>query len=730
MKHVAFALYAVPEGVAAAETKHTIILTADYTPDDSSLQSQSDQFTFDLLRAPVLLVHGTWSSPRTWSDNTTGTRQKLLDAGFNVSMVDWESLNATGYYLKRDIFWRNLNDLRRDYNGSLLAFTRADVVSHSQGGNIVRLFAQDPRFINSENFHRGYFRRFIPMATPHLGTELANYVHDILQVLPQFAALALKDIARRVGYADEGAVDDLQVGSCANRSIRETPLMTHVIADECTPFCFTPESFPTALFEFVTFSKVASVAAFETFYATVFGGRINDSIVAVESQLGGLSLGGTTISYFSQVIHTDMTSDPTIGEAVVTLLEGPTGLFAPRLEAVQAIYARTGYDTGYQTCPARAAVLAAALRETQDVQLPSITIISPAEGAITTPGATLTVSVEPTNGAPIEAVLILVGAGEGTLGSAVLEHQPFTTNFTLSVKFVGDLPISVYARDTNSEISPQPVTRILRVNTTAQIVSIRVAPDTLSFTSQGSSTQLGVYGQFSDGVERNIATAAAGVVFQSSNPFVATVSTNGLIIAGTNGDAVISISAGNVTKAVDVHVRLGVPHLSSVTPNTLFWPATQVPIQVTGWDLGGISSISFLLQGTNDSSFGSTDLHVNADGTVVTGLLMVASDAAFGPMTMVVTTLGGSSASTPMPGNLFFNNPSITLSNFNVTVLDSTHTRARLELLAPASIGVILQVSPDLINWFPIQTNIGSFQYIETNSSVSSTRFFRAVTAP
>jgi len=737
-KHVSFALYTVPESIDSNETTHIVTFTADYTPDDNNLQSISEQTTLDLVRPPVLLVHGTWSDPGTWSDNITGTRQKLLNAEFKIRSVDWESLNAKNYAAKRDIFWRDINDLREEYHGSLVAFTRADVVAHSQGGNIVRLFAQDPRFHSGENFYEGYFRRFIPMAVPHLGTEFANFTHDVLATSPLPWSLVIKSLAAARGKnLGDGAVEDLEVGSCANRAIGNTLIPSHIVADECSTSSCDPE-----LFVYLNLLKFASPPDFRSslngitlgsFQTTVFHGRSNDFVVAVESQLGGLEGNSSFVSFFPNLEHTEMPADSGIADKVVTLLKGPTNTFALKLEAVQTIYDRTGYDIGFETCPPRVTIPLQSHGPTKDSSSPTPPIISityPVEGAVFTSGGTLSITADATNATEIGAVLILVGSGNGFLGSAVLESPPFSTNFSLPVNFIGDLPISVFVRGTNEGISIDPLVRHVRVTTSAQIQSMRVVPDTLSFTSQGSGSQLAVYGQFSDGVERNIGGTALGVLFQSSNPLIAAVTTNGFVTAGTNGDATITISSGAVTKIVNVRVRLGVPYVLSITPSALLSPGMSVPFQITGWNLGGILNISFLLNATNDPSFSVSNFVVNADGTILTGTLTAVSNAVFGLRTIVVTTLGGSSTSTAMPGNLFANNPFIALRNLSVTVLDVTHTRARLEIIGPAILDVALQVSTNLTDWVSVRTNTGGFQYIETNSTLRSTRFFRAVTAP
>jgi hypothetical protein len=47
-----------------------------------------------------------------------------------------------------------------------------------------------------------------------------------------------------------------------------------------------------------------------------------------------------------------------------------------------------------------------------------------------------------------------------------------------------------------------------------------------------------------------------------------------------------------------------------------------------------------------------------------------------------------------------------------------------------ASISYIVQASSNLISWFPIRTNAGSFRFSESNSPGSTARFYRATSVP
>ena len=71
---------------------------------------------------------------------------------------------------------------------STWAFTRFDVVAHSQGGVLARMLCNSQGnqiiptgFRNSENFNRGRFHRVVTIGSPHNGSRLLRYMLDLYQ---------------------------------------------------------------------------------------------------------------------------------------------------------------------------------------------------------------------------------------------------------------------------------------------------------------------------------------------------------------------------------------------------------------------------------------------------------------------------------------------------------------------------------------------------------------------
>ena len=146
-----------------------------------------------IIRPPVILVHGLWSSAADW-----GPSDSFLPlSGLWVRPVDyyWPMLQVTSTYPASNVTQIPGSALGFHYNAVVvdkyirenIAFFRtennaaavtADVVAHSMGGNIVRTEALQPWFATDDTYGHGPIDKLITIGTPHLGSPLAT---DLLQ---------------------------------------------------------------------------------------------------------------------------------------------------------------------------------------------------------------------------------------------------------------------------------------------------------------------------------------------------------------------------------------------------------------------------------------------------------------------------------------------------------------------------------------------------------------------
>lgn len=139
------------------------------------------------IRAPIIaLIHGYNANGDTW---LPPFRQALLDNGRNYKVIEYGvaneqnttgSLQSLAALLSRELVAAVETDatLRSQF-----AFTKYDVIAHSQGGVLARMLASEnpplhtevPKFRSGPNFHRGRFHRVVTIGSPHNGSTLAYF---------------------------------------------------------------------------------------------------------------------------------------------------------------------------------------------------------------------------------------------------------------------------------------------------------------------------------------------------------------------------------------------------------------------------------------------------------------------------------------------------------------------------------------------------------------------------
>jgi Flp pilus assembly protein TadD len=206
-KHGAVALYRPPsyfgKGTKPKEIKFSV-----------SFGAREGSVSVDLVRPPVVLVHGTYDNPgycyneRSDEDDAPMNLAPLLrNLGYEVWCVDWEETNGSkdpsDFETNRLTVWRNKDGLKtaiETMRNRGIAVTQADVVCHSQGGVITRVYARgypfsvslppthphytdpdkcvqgsDPCWYHrADNYNRGDIHRSVTISTTHRGSHCCN----------------------------------------------------------------------------------------------------------------------------------------------------------------------------------------------------------------------------------------------------------------------------------------------------------------------------------------------------------------------------------------------------------------------------------------------------------------------------------------------------------------------------------------------------------------------------
>jgi triacylglycerol esterase/lipase EstA (alpha/beta hydrolase family) len=282
-------------------------------------------------RPPLVLVHGTWSTPaETWDEFkqiVTGNDDKYFVWTADYSKPPYSNVGslATNYPAIPKAIAKALSLALSDD----LAATKVDVIAHSLGGLVTREYC----YMSSSDCSNS-IRKIITLDSTHLGTELAKVFTDHRKLV-NFAQFLMK-VAKVFGASfqdiDGQALDDQVPNSDAliilaqnpppvpmHKIAGKTPDQMYGYVDKITGlwsilksyFRLIPDtSFPTSVTYTRPFDK-----SFTFNYAPVFQsyndqdlGR-NDRIVSIRSQKNGTS---NNTSVFENVDHTTIHGDPAI----------------------------------------------------------------------------------------------------------------------------------------------------------------------------------------------------------------------------------------------------------------------------------------------------------------------------------------------------------------------------------------------------------------------------------
>lgn len=649
------AIYTVPEGLID-EATHNVYFQGTYTPQNGEPVTLETQ-TLQLQRPLVVLLHGLWSSPKTW--NGEGVKRALEDSGFTVKTFDYRDTNAAHFHDNAGLLLDDLNSELQAIRTNRVAIARVDLVCHSMGGVIARTMVSDLPGYYANTFGKGLIRRLVTLGTPHEGSPWANLLwtgHNT-RIIGSLLDRFFRSMGSHIhfcGPIDEGAIEDLQIGSNALQNMGTTNVPSFALIGDCNPDDNTMIPFIDAAYNACRFFHIntgsLNTSSRTAFVNSVMNGLASDLIVPGLSQQGGLDAAFT--QRFSPLVHTTETSSDDMGNMAAGLLSGSVNEFAG------------GFPTPPLHLSAQQKYGSQGMHLTSDVRAlsdtPLITITEPDPNATFHPGDEITITAVPNAGVNVQAVMITIGDGSGH--SALVEQAPFTTTFTIADSFVGPLTYTVAARDDAGNVSITDGSNAVQSSATVQ--SLTVTPSPLTFSTIGATHQLHVTGSFSDGVDREISDPSTGTTYSSDNSNVANVDNNGLVTASGSGNTLIRIRNGSVSTQAVAQVTLQAPSVLSVTPSSVMVGTTTQSFTIQGLFLGGASSIEFLIGDQPDDQVTAENIQVDELGQTLTATLTVTENAIGAAHTVVVTTPGGTSSTVADSGNklLILNGPSFTAS--------------------------------------------------------------------
>jgi hypothetical protein len=545
-----------------------------------------------------MLLHGVWSNREAFSGdywNRQPTSSYFTFAG------DYGPTHDSSFITNEPMVQGFVFTAIEMARGAGFAATQADVVAHSMGGLLTRLYAADPMFLRDDNYMKGDVHRFVTLDTPHGGASFANLLVALHNTKPTQIEASVHTLVGSDASVLNGAVCDLNENSGGLQDFTKTDLYSQVITATGGPF---PMFWNGALGGVHANSFEAELTRTECVKRNIFFvctetrpvydqsvvddfrfSRANDAIVPLCSQQGGVlgtscPAGGSAGVNYPNLIHfgadkwgfqlvAGINNQAVVANQAFALLDGPRSALVSSIPGLpsngtgvpvnvlgisppadHANYIAQCLPGGpmkqnlagrtrlFDNLMGREVLAAAAAADTR------VRIVTPAEGQVFAPGATVSVTVSIAS--PLIANDVALGVPHvGTIAGTGYDGSTYKATFTIPDSFAGPLQLTPQITDTaNNPILGVPTTIAIRPVTFP--TSLTLPQSNFILTKIGQTERVYVVGNYSGGMQRDLTSAAAGTTFVSNNPKVLTVDANGNVKAVGFGTAVVTVSNAGV----------------------------------------------------------------------------------------------------------------------------------------------------------------------------------------
>jgi hypothetical protein len=314
----------------------------------SSLACECDaeQLAIQILRPPVVLIHGMWGYPSPWKQFSplVGNPKPIFfveTARFD-ELIGGQIVSSVPPYSSKILQKARANSLGVSFNapsvltqiGLYLAWFRAgqnpaslpaaavqaDIVTHSMGGLVARDLPFVNNFYTTGNFQQGSIHKLITIGTPHLGTPIAKRLLEdtstcVREHLAKANPASISFVTVQLsGATVSGAVADLEgdgfgggmspiisqintppASGSAQLPLRIAPIAGHI--DSVDP------PFLGFLTDFACHGDLLAMQLDSATWPTDIFNQPSDGLVPLQSQLAGVSG-----SVFAPFIHSDSLS--------------------------------------------------------------------------------------------------------------------------------------------------------------------------------------------------------------------------------------------------------------------------------------------------------------------------------------------------------------------------------------------------------------------------------------
>lgn len=264
-------------------------------------------YPLSVYRAPLQLIHGLWSDSSAFYIMERELIASGLYAEFLIHRTDYGPTNASSFVENISVVPINTWSMIRKMQNRGISAGKVDIVCHSMGGLLSRLYLQS-------DFYHDDINRLITCNTPHSGAQSAN----LLAENPIFSMFFyLKGM-----NPFKGAVENLMVDSAAINFLvngerinkNKAPSFSIFTTKDCEDIpIYSVSPVLTPVFEPVSYLLCNTEAVASKW---IFGGNESDIVVQDSSQIGGLS----AFQKVADQWHLGSVANPELIEVVKALL--------------------------------------------------------------------------------------------------------------------------------------------------------------------------------------------------------------------------------------------------------------------------------------------------------------------------------------------------------------------------------------------------------------------------
>ncbi|MFC1604812.1 hypothetical protein ACFL5F_07275, partial [Planctomycetota bacterium] len=470
-----------------------------------------------------------------------------------------------------------------------IVIKKTDVVAHSMGAILACLYIASGSYDDDVN-------RVISIGTPFSGSQFANYVLNLLMIMPPDDQLIWMGIIETglekfvQGSLFGGAVRDLQVGSVAinqfRNRLRSIDFPVPVYAITCDVDDKTPGIELRVVYWFFGYCDLkynsGKYFGLRNVERTIFGTNNTDFVVSFDSQRGGSSKDVTE----NVIDHIHEADDDDVISQVKELLKSRISNFnnegfkpkildcsVPPVEPFPVIENSINKNI---------TIMQDILQEEGSTDF--ITLVLVPNRAVYEPGENIHITTECQGVA--EAVLFVT-----PFGWCEDKMAPYEYDFTIDQDFIGEFTIATVALDNAGLIDYKSIS--LYSESLQNLMGITVGPLNKVVLHPGDDIYFYVNGLYQDGAVFDI-TYLSTTNFTSSNPSIVEVSSKGVLIAKSPGQAIVTVENSELKEEIEIVVE----------PAKTFLPTQLIDdfndnLQDPKWDLHELDRDSCWLEETN-----------------------------------------------------------------------------------------------------------------------------------